>query len=142
MREIKFDVIVCLSKFSTTEHKTLEEALFSEDVIIRGGVLIPSREVYIREWTGLKAKNGEEIYEGDILKYTRFGWRCFGHSKDNTDLVTYYEVRWSDEYSAFRVESKHMSGSLIFDDSRAKRNEVEVIGNIYENPELLEKVNV
>jgi len=90
------------------------------------------------QYTGLKDKQGKEIYEGDFLKYTRFGWRCLGHPKHDTDLVTHYEVRWNDEYHAFSVENKSMSGCLTFNDSRARKNEIEVIGNIYENKELLE----
>ncbi len=96
-------------------------------------------DIELMQFTGLHDKKGNDIYEGDILKYTRFGWRCEGHPKNNTDLVTYYEIRWSDKYATFHVENKNMSGSLEFDDSRAKKNEIEVIGNIYENPELLEE---
>lgn len=89
------------------------------------------------QYTGLHDKNGTEVYEGDILKYTRYGWKQLGHPKHNTDLVTTYEVFWDSEYRAFRVTNKNMTGSLLFDDSRATKNEIEVIGNIYENPELL-----
>lgn len=92
------------------------------------------------QFTGLLDKNDKEIYEGDIIKYTRYGWRCFRHLKDNTDLITYYAIEWSDRYCAFRSENKSVGGSLIFDDNRAERNEIEVIGNIYQNPELLERI--
>ena len=89
------------------------------------------------QYTGRKDSNGREIYEGNILRYTRFGWRCPGHPQDNTHLVTYYKVIWDEAECAFKVDNKNMTGSLCFDDSRAKKNEVELIGNIYENPELL-----
>ena len=93
---------------------------------------------YVMQFTGLKDSKGREIYEGDILRYTRFGWRCYGHPQDNTDLVTYYKVIWDEAECAFKVDNKNMTGSLCFDDSRAKKNEIELIGNIYENPKLLE----
>jgi len=108
------------------------------------GPLCPGFEIFvdtdvldIMQYTGLHDKNGKEIYEGDILRYIRFGWRCVGHPEDNTDLVTYYNVIWDEEECAFKADNKDMTGSLCFNDSRAKKNEIEVIGNIYENPELL-----
>jgi uncharacterized phage protein (TIGR01671 family) len=93
----------------------------------------------VGEYTGLKDKNDKEIYEGDIVSYTRFGWQCIGHPKHNTDLVTTYEIIWSEEDCAFRATNIHVTCGLIFDDSRATKNEIEVIGNIYENPGLLEQ---
>jgi len=98
----------------------------------------PIDRLELVEYTGLHDKNGKEIYEADILRYIRFGWRCAGHPKDNTDLVTYYKVIWDEAECAFKADNKAMTGSLCFDDSRAKRSEIEVISNIYENPDLLE----
>ena len=74
--------------------------------------------------TGLKDKSGKEIYEGDILS--------FGLWSD-TKLPCLHKVYWNDE-------------SASFDTWDLRRNEwggqldafSEVIGNIYENPELLD----
>jgi len=101
------------------------------------GSMLRNERYDLTQYTGLHDRNGTEIYEGDILRYIRFGWRCAGHPKDNTDLVTYYKVIWDEAECAFKADNKDMTGSLCFDDSRAKRNEIEVIGSIYENPELL-----
>ena len=69
--------------------------------------------------TGLKDKNGTEIYEGDIVK-------------NIYDEI--YVVKWFD--AGFHLEEKYNGGfdyfELHFGDNK------EVIGNIYENPELLE----
>jgi hypothetical protein len=66
--------------------------------------------VYVRQFTGLKDKNSKDIYEKDILK-TRFGNKIYF-----INLVDYH--LWNIENSnAF--------------------NEAEIIGNIYQNPELL-----
>lgn len=69
--------------------------------------------------TGLKDKNGTEIYEGDIVK-------------NIYDEI--YVVKWFD--AAFYLEEKYNGGfdyhELHFEDNK------KVIGNIYENPELLE----
>lgn len=76
-------------------------------------------EVEIMQYTGLKDKNGKEIYEGDIIK----GWKD-SHWHDGKDRVL-KEVEWIDELGGFNIIQIEM-------------RECEVIGNIYENPELLE----
>ena len=71
---------------------------------------------YRGEFTGLKDKNGKEIYEGDIL-----------NTED--DLCT---VKFN--YGCFLYESKY---ELVCCSYNWHIEEIEVIGNIYENPELL-----
>ena len=69
--------------------------------------------------TGLKDKNGKEIYEGDIVEYLFYGYK-----NPNRQKV----VEWT-EYSR---------NGVGFNISKVKTGGHEVIGNIYENPELLE----
>ncbi|UCE67367.1 MAG: hypothetical protein JSU85_04960 [Candidatus Zixiibacteriota bacterium] len=97
-----------------------------------------------QQYTGLKDKNGIEIYEGDIIKYIRFNWYCPDHPKHNTDLISFCEIFWDEEEHAFRERGRYESGGgwegyLRFNDDRADICKIQVIGNIYENPELLEK---
>lgn len=94
------------------------------------------------QYTGLLDKNDKEIYEGDIVRYIRYNWKCQGHSQDQTDMVSVCEIYWDEKRHAFREQGKFPSGGgwsgyLSFNDERADRNEIEVIGNIYENPELI-----
>ena len=75
----------------------------------------------IMQYTGLKDKNGLEIYEGDIVK---FSW-------DNKSGIS--EVKW--EYGEWNVtDFKNKAGSL-----NIYNTDNEVIGNIYSNPDLLTK---
>lgn len=76
----------------------------------------------IGQYTGLNDKNGKEIYSGDILK-TFTGSKC---------EVVYHEASFKIRYNK-RHEPNILTRSsvLVLD--------YEVIGNIYDNPELLEE---
>lgn len=71
----------------------------------------------IGQYTGLHDKNGKEIYEGDILKGTFYGFPM-----PEYDYV--FQIYWDEKEKGFMA-------------SYFEPSECEVIGNIYDNPELL-----
>ena len=127
MREIKFRV-------------WNGEQMVSPDYVKRNGfafwyensIQTASRE--LMQYTGLKDKNGVEIYEGDILSDK---WKCEVFKDKNTGA---YMVRFhtNPEFN----KNKTLYGYL---QSREKaetaERDCEVIGNIYQNPELLNLKN-
>ena len=108
---------------------------FVPDELLGDGTRVQQiRDGHIMQYTGLFDKNGTEIYEGDIVKYTdhwsgqhfinEIYWK-FG------SLV--FDVQYEDEKRyTVPIHSIHM------DDDRGYEQTVEVIGNIHEHPELLE----
>lgn len=84
----------------------------------------PKKKDYIvLEWTGLVDANGRDIYEGDVIRHVNF--KKYGESYSRLEVV-----RFSDGiFTPF--------GS-VNDDFCAHPQFMEVIGNVFENPELLE----
>jgi uncharacterized phage protein (TIGR01671 family) len=139
MREIKYRQLVYNADVKDRWHYWgFIEGAFVGPII--GAMNIEDAHEYSQEFTGLHDKNGREIYEGDIVKSTRFNWREPTHPKHGTNLVTIYRIYWNEERHGFWETMKFptgggMSSGLGFKDDRADRTEIEVIGNIYENPE-------
>lgn len=89
----------------------------------------------IEQYTGLKDKNGKEIYEGDIVEQFVFGVKTFKGKPCGRRTI--WQIRWNEEECCFELH--YLRGSLFGDSLMNKDDEFEVIGNIQENPELLEE---
>ncbi|MBD8522371.1 YopX family protein [Lysinibacillus fusiformis] len=82
-------------------------------------------DVVLMQYTGLKDKNGKEIFEGDILT-------------DHGDEGPLY-IEYSTVHAAFVfVDKFDPSGTTVYTTTCISYGGFEIIGNIYENPELLE----
>lgn len=75
------------------------------------------------QYIGRKDLKGVEIYEGDIVKTIH----------DEAPMI----VSWNDQYSSFCLSRKGWAFNHFFGEA-ARPDECEVIGNIYENPNLIE----
>ena len=75
----------------------------------------------VMQYTGLKDKNGKEIYEGDILE---IDGKLFKDGKPKKAVML-----WDKYCYGWRME--------IDAEKKVKENHIEIIGNIHENPELL-----
>lgn len=135
MREIKFRA---WDKRSKTMYLPDNIGYFTRNsvVLMNGNILM---SYVLMQYTGLKDKNGVEIYEGDLLVFQ-------DHHKENFPVfeVFYHDNDCADGHVGFQMNRVHFQGSMcggyvgwgFLPKTTAK---MEVIGNIYQNPELLEK---
>ena len=80
-------------------------------------------DAVLMQFTGLKDKNGKDIYEGDILVSS------YSRDTTGTDIVLTKEIV-EYEINQYTGEAKY---ELLFIER------AQIIGNIYENPELINK---
>lgn len=107
---------VVLKKFYWEDGFPVEEEVF--EVEIGNAIIMQS--------TGLKDKNGKEIFEGDVVRQVRT--QPTTENETITGVVTMIEGAWLIMNDCEQLASKLWS----------ETDENEIIGNIYENPELLE----
>ena len=92
------------------------------DAVMNDYITVSPDEIELMQSTGLKDKNGKEIFEGDILKSNKYitsvfyerGAYCVKFSRTPNTTVTMNVISFIEKYKT------------------------KIIGNIYENPELLE----
>lgn len=92
----------------------------------------------LMQYTGLKDKNGKEIYEGDILRC-----KCLKKCKLDScaEKVIQYKnslIEWWESGCNLGYRLRDSKGkTMMIKPTHLNTMEVEVIGNIYENPEIL-----
>jgi len=97
-------------------------------------------DLEVMQYTGLKDKNGKEIYEGDII---RDDWLGTAEIRYNDIIAGYWAKLFKRKkyVSMNDIDSEYIDITLLAENvgEKAGKIEQEVIGNIYENPELVKK---
>ena len=155
------DEIVCentasyIIKVFTKQHSNYSSSNPLEVIGCEQYEIIPDT---VGQYTGLTDKNGKKIFEGDILKqkttkkfakYNNFEWECYG-------IVKFGEYDWRPGMQGYRsmgwyvkplrnisinppdYRIGNINAGLNQDDILNRYYPYEVIGNIHDNPELLE----
>lgn len=144
MREIKFRAFIKEEEFMLyendreTDYFMLSEG--NEFGVVYDENWLNKNEYIIMQYTGLKDKNGKEIYEGDIIVQDGYIW--FDDGVPNyRGVVEWIYSQWQVILHCVNSEKQGISDGINesinegFDDGECTC--WEVVGNIYENPELL-----
>lgn len=125
-------------KFRAYDGGSLNRMYQPDEVMVGGGNIwiidedsvagdwIVNNDLHLMQSTGLKDKNGKEIFEGDVVRQART--QPTTENEIIIGVVTMIEGAWLIMSDCEQLASKLWS----------ETDENEIIGNVYENPELME----
>lgn len=132
----------CLkAKFGKATNITLDGKFKDVDQVTT--LTVPNDDLEIMQFTGLLDTKGNEVCEGDIIEVRHLEPKAnYAESLSPGPLIYRVQVVWYDY--GFSLERHRDDGSLVsrssgleFHSTYYKMTEIEIIGNIYENPELI-----
>ncbi|WP_445618845.1 YopX family protein [Lacticaseibacillus paracasei] len=138
-REIKFRA------YSSHNHKMYPVSNIEWDIDGRvwvtandgkNGIELIDEEAHLMQYTGLHDKNGREIYEGDILSFGSV-WDN-GDNEDLDEEIHIGVVEYDPHYAVYDVNCEESGERRFLFMDVVNYDGFGVIGNIFENPELLE----
>ena len=123
-REIKFRVYI--SKYKILD--TPDIINFNTQEVKYDSDYYSLDDIELMQYTGIKDKNGKEIYEGDIIKYKFPYDRRLNHISP---------VKFLETEASFGIKDRYENEIPLY--KITANNYFEIVGNIYENLELLEE---
>jgi len=132
MREIKFRAwckerkkmyepnCIILNSHPKEKNPLIWANLWGYDIIEQKDIILHAEKIELMQFTGLKDKNGKEIYEGDIVEY-----------EDCLLLIKWFS-------NGFGYEIIKQKNKNIIHDIRLYRSDeiFKIVGNIYEKPKI------
>jgi len=142
MREIKFRA------WDKMNNKMIEPVIpLGAGLMSINKIFLVYKDLDWMQFTGLNDKNGKEIYEGDIIHYY-----VKSKKKDSWEIKEVYNKKelvswgvWYDDEYGYEIQTWLLGDYYLSEYTKYKNKywdaldeRYEVIGNIYENPELIE----
>ena len=130
MRELKFRAWGKENNIMLYQNFCLYIPIKDEDMCLAD--FLADKNYKVMQYTGLKDKNGKEIYEGDIISYKAL-------KEKRKDKIFRNVIEWAN-YSGtlgWIIRGNDKRVYIPLNSNQVFNHNIEIIGNIYENPELL-----
>jgi len=128
------------------------EELELNDAVMNDYITVYPDEIELMQSTGLKDKNGKEIFEGDVLKFNdEWAEYCYeGYVDGSVEGVNYVEVvkgeacfefgktRYPESSLFIRMEDERLTFAELI---KSRDFEFEIIGNVWEDGDLIDGKN-
>lgn len=128
MRDIKFRAFdKKLKKVLKVKEIDFDNRIVTLEISESAIKKIPFEDVELLQYTGVKDKNGKEVYDGDVFIHTGQKFEVIWYSTRFIG-IDHKDYAITDGYCCY-VDCQYKDGS----------SSIEVIGNVYDNPELSRK---